>query len=277
MNNKFPVFSLSSVAVREHCRFTFATYSSLAEKPNDTTSNCLGKAPTSETQGDWHDNQPVNPRMSPVNIKAMNINTVEFQADGSGMTGPIHGRLYHGIPFDKARFWNYPSCEGTFGSGYYLGDKRCALVYADEGDGFVVGFDVCLRTPYFFKQTSDMEEGEIYGIGFAKAVLGADHPTIRKVYETGDLYFGTEIEEALTDQGHDGAYIEYEDGTYELVAYNGARLIPAEILEFSDTENSDALVEADILPDCLQDHFRKGRTITQFLLSRADIAMGSTS
>lgn len=207
----------------------------------------------------------------------MNTSPVEFENSATGMAGPINSRFYHGFPYDKARYWNQPSFKGTFGSGYYLADKNCALLYADEGNGFVIGFDVSLQNPFFFKQTADMEEGEIYGIGFAKAVLGLDHPAILKVYETGDLYFGKEIEDALTAKGHDGAYIEYDEGYYELVAYDGARLLPAAILEFSDSEHSDVLVEADIMPDCLHDHFRKGTTFTQFLLSRAELAMGSTS
>lgn len=212
-----------------------------------------------------------------MDINAPNISAVEFEGGSAGKAAPIHGRFYHGVPFDKARYWNSPSWEGTFGSGYYLADKNCALLYADEGNGFVIGFDVSLQNPFVFKQTADMEEGEIYGIGFAKAVLGQDHAAILKVYETGDLYFGKEIEEALTAKGHDGAYIEYEEGYYELVAYAGARLLPAEILEFSDSEHSDDLVEADILPDCLHDHFREGTTFTQFLWSRAEIAMGIIS
>ncbi|WP_286837075.1 hypothetical protein, partial [Spongiibacter sp.] len=159
-----------------------------------------------------------------MNTKVMNTSPVEFENSATGMAGPINSRFYHGFPYDKARYWNQPSFKGTFGSGYYLADKNCALLYADEGNGFVIGFDVSLQNPFFFKQTADMEEGEIYGIGFAKAVLGLDHPAILKVYETGDLYFGKEIEDALTAKGHDGAYIEYDEGYYELVAYDGARL-----------------------------------------------------
>ena len=130
--------------------------------------------------------------------------------------------FYHGS--DKTISGDFKvSLEGSFGAGISFADRQCALNYANGEEG-VTPVKLSIKNPYKYAANNDLEspfDFDSYAITlifelfeYNVALKLIDNA---KQHEWG--YFGIEIKDRLLELGHDGLIAQYEDDSYEIIAF----------------------------------------------------------
>ena len=168
------------------------------------------------------------------------------------------GIFYRGVPQQSTTYLFTPSVEGTWGSGLYLADYDAALIYAD--DGVVAECKVAMTNAY--RHTCRLSHFEMYGerpaIALMKDIFISPDELIAKVVESQSFYFDSIIEGRLSELGHDGLIVTYEqDGSQEIITYR--KTFPG-ILKIIEPES-----KRDFLPDFMRRHILSGLSIQHWL------------
>lgn len=172
---------------------------------------------------------------------------------------------YRGVDAEKAEHLIARSREGSYGSGLYLGDYRCATEYSG-GNGLIAAVELKSVSPYFYHVPENDEEfGELPAIPLVRQL----HPStadciIQKVVNANSYHFGTIIEDTLIALGYDSLVVVYHDGSQEIVALRTAitRLVDIFVPTGNSPEES-----ARITHYFVGEHAMNGISLNQWLKS----------
>jgi GNAT superfamily N-acetyltransferase len=146
---------------------------------------------------------------------------IPFDKKSSTKIAKTYSNLYHGTNADFTTFQISP--RGSLGSGVYLTDNReSASLWGDT----LYRCKVELKNPYF--ADANFEIGEEFDFD-SEAVPTLLHflgegTTIEAIASSSDGMFGSELTQAIKNQGYDGIVATYEGGTINVIAFDPAQV-----------------------------------------------------
>lgn len=130
--------------------------------------------------------------------------------------------LYHSTRAETHFTEFEPSVSGAQGPGIYMADAP------GDYSGRVMRLNVRMLNPFFFYPSDESLESEING-ELIEQVLPADVAlmVMERIDREGYDSYGTEVQQALKAQGHDGIVMIYPFGEQKLPDQPGAAIVVA--------------------------------------------------
>lgn len=131
---------------------------------------------------------------------------------------------YKGASIDNARKLLRPSQAGTFGSGYYFADYRCAEVWAHGG--VIIEVSINISNPYRITLTPEQSDSDPIGAALLAELYtnqGRDIPL--SVFSDDEFKLTSIIQQELESQNFDGIVVTYPGtNVFEAVVYDPASI-----------------------------------------------------
>jgi hypothetical protein len=132
--------------------------------------------------------------------------------------------VYHGSPNGQLTAFS-ESGFGSFGSGIYFGDYRCALTYAGDAPENVTSVRLDAKKAYIYDasdELSDEYDFDSYALELVFELFERNNALriIEAAKRDDNGYFGDEIKSALLKLGYDCLVVLYEKDVFEVVVYD---------------------------------------------------------